>query len=126
MAGKTRRANKRIAMGGFTTPSPAEVQKIKAPTAAQFAEWGIAWPPEGGWKKRLKAQWLRANPQAVQSPSSDRSENGTFGPAGPAVSLVTGKVYPVDGRPEIGTEGSPIFLRNCGPRNTNNLPPPWC
>ena len=86
------------------------------------------------WKKGANRSPEIVHPKGLRG--------GTFGPAGPAVSLMTGAVYWMDNLgkihelaksplaqvavPEVGTEGSPIFLRNCGPRNASNLPPPWC
>ncbi|MFG3042875.1 hypothetical protein ACGFYZ_38850 [Streptomyces sp. NPDC048330] len=45
-------------------PSPEEIEAAKTPkgawTRAQLAEWGIAWPPEKGWKDELIARWEAA------------------------------------------------------------------
>lgn len=48
-------------------PSPAEIEAARTPrgawTRAQLAQWGVPWPPPGGWKRRLEEQWLKAHPQ---------------------------------------------------------------
>lgn len=48
-------------------PSPAEIEAGKTPrgawTRAQLAEWGVPWPPPGGWKRRLEDAWRAAHPQ---------------------------------------------------------------
>jgi hypothetical protein len=39
------------------TPTAEEIEAAMTPaggwTKAQLAEWGVAWPPQKGWKKRL-------------------------------------------------------------------------
>ena len=45
------------------TPSPEEIEAAKTPaggwTRAQLAEWGVAWPPQKGWKKHLISVYAR-------------------------------------------------------------------
>lgn len=52
---------RRLARGGFILPSPAEVDAALTPrgawTAATLANWGIAWPPRKGWRRRLEKRW---------------------------------------------------------------------
>lgn len=54
-------ARDRISKGGFLIPSPGYVISKKTPaggwTATQLAEWGIAWPPEPGWRSYLRGLW---------------------------------------------------------------------
>lgn len=65
MARKAKDALKRIQQGNFYIPSPTEVEMAMTPagswTAAQLAEWGVAWPPREGWRRDLVAQWKAKN-----------------------------------------------------------------
>lgn len=66
MGKKTKQARSRIAQGGFTIPSPRQIEDAKTPagawTAKQLAEWGVKWPPQAGWRQKLKQQWEKMNP----------------------------------------------------------------
>lgn len=46
-------------------PSPEEVEAAKTPRGfwkrATLARWGVPWPPPAGWRKRLEAEWRKAN-----------------------------------------------------------------
>jgi hypothetical protein len=47
-------------------PSPEEIRNASTSrggpgyTRKTLAAWGISWPPQKGWKQRLKRQWREA------------------------------------------------------------------
>lgn len=49
-------AYKRLAKRNFVIPSPDEIARSRF-TAAQLAEWGVAWPPAAGWRVELERRW---------------------------------------------------------------------
>jgi hypothetical protein len=46
--------------GSIWPPTAAEIEAGKTPrggwTRKQLAQWGVAWPPRPGWKRRLIAE----------------------------------------------------------------------
>jgi hypothetical protein len=58
MASKTRKAQKRLALGNHTLPTVQQLRDMaqasgKGFTAMQLAEWGVPWPPKEGWLEDL-------------------------------------------------------------------------
>jgi hypothetical protein len=70
MARKMKESKRIIEAGRFVLPSPREVIMAKtkrgAWTAKQLAEWGVAWPPRGGWREELRNRWYAAHPEEIE------------------------------------------------------------
>lgn len=41
-------------------------------TAKQLAEWGVRWPPEHGWRERLRVEWEQSQSSEIQQHPKDR------------------------------------------------------
>lgn len=59
-------------MADPTLPSPAEVDAARSPagdwTKAQFAGWGVEWPPPKGWRADLTSRWEAGQAQTAPAP----------------------------------------------------------
>ena len=49
-----------IVPSGGNPPSAVEIDRARTPkgawSKAQLAEWGVPWPPPGGWKRHLESE----------------------------------------------------------------------
>lgn len=74
--GKVPRAQERIAKRGFVIPSPDDVKAVESGaggwSAAQLAEWGIAWPPLNGWRAYLTNIWHEYGSSVVHDTVFDK------------------------------------------------------
>ena len=76
-------------------PSPEDVESHKTPagswTALQLAEWGVPWPPPGGWRRDLEKRYKASQGCA---PSDIRRIPGSFGVASAVrrVDPITGEI----------------------------------
>jgi hypothetical protein len=113
MGRKIAEAMRRVAEGGFTLPTPEQLEWMrkangKGFTALQLAEWGVPWPPRKGWVQELEKKYNEQYSTSARGAKNLTSSRADLTPAAEWPSLIQRKAQRI--RAERGAHAERFFL----------------